>query len=172
MAKGTSIALLRSLGFKINLIKSCLTPSQCCEFLGMLINTISMTISLPEKKVERLISLYKETMEERVISLQKLAKVLGKLQTTAPPSRSNSPNQGTPTEPHQSSEVFPELRVLHNYIKRGLAELIWWIQNLIIVKGANTRIEPPQMEIFIDTSKKAWGAHVKGGSPWETNWAH
>ena len=47
MARDTTIALLKSLGFTINKTKSCLIPLQCCEFLGMawLISKYYLTFS-------------------------------------------------------------------------------------------------------------------------------
>ena len=162
MARDTTIALLRSLGFTINLIKSCLTPSQCCEFLGMVINSVSMTISLPEKKIEKLIVLCREMIEEKIVSLRKLAKIIGKLQATSPAIPEASVQlrdlQQNLIKDQRTPLNYESLTILS---KGGIAELRWWIQNLRIVRGANIRTEPPQMEKSTDASMKAWGAHVK-----------
>lgn len=42
--------LLIDLGFIINREKSCLTPKQECKFLGFILNSVTQTISLPDKK--------------------------------------------------------------------------------------------------------------------------
>lgn len=47
----TAIDLLVSLGFVINLEKSVVRPTHLIEFLGFLLDSISMTISLPSGKV-------------------------------------------------------------------------------------------------------------------------
>ena len=45
------IALLEGLGFIVNMEKSVLTPSQQIEFLGLLLNTTSMCLTLPGHKI-------------------------------------------------------------------------------------------------------------------------
>ena len=50
---GTVILLLQELGFAINLRKLAMTPSREMEFLGMVINSKEMTISLPEEKLQK-----------------------------------------------------------------------------------------------------------------------
>ena len=45
------IALLEGLGFIVNVEKSVLTPSQQIEFLGLLLNTASMCLTLPGHKI-------------------------------------------------------------------------------------------------------------------------
>ena len=54
MARDTSIFLFQQLGFVINLNKSVLTPTQLVEFLGLMIDTVAMSLSLPEEKVVNL----------------------------------------------------------------------------------------------------------------------
>ena len=43
--------LLQNLGFLVNINKSVLTPTQRIIFLGFLIDSVNMTISLPEEKI-------------------------------------------------------------------------------------------------------------------------
>ena len=54
MARDTSIFLFQQLGFVINLNKSVLTPTQLVEFLGLMIDSVAMSLSLPEEKVVNL----------------------------------------------------------------------------------------------------------------------
>ena len=51
MARDTLIFLFQQLGFVINLKKSVLTPTQLIEFLGLMIDSVTMSLSLPEEKV-------------------------------------------------------------------------------------------------------------------------
>ena len=55
MSRNTLIFLLQHLGFVINLRKSVLTPSQQIEFLGLTIDTYTMTVALTEEKMEKAI---------------------------------------------------------------------------------------------------------------------
>ena len=50
-AKETLIFLLQNLGFVINLKKSQLKPVKEIEFLGLVINSVNMTLALPQEKV-------------------------------------------------------------------------------------------------------------------------
>ncbi len=49
-----TLALLEGLGFVIHPIKSVLIPTQCIVFLGFIINTKDMTLTLTDKKKERI----------------------------------------------------------------------------------------------------------------------
>ena len=52
LSRDTVIYLLQNLGFVINLKKSVLHPTQRIQFLGMIIDSVEMTVSLPQEKVE------------------------------------------------------------------------------------------------------------------------
>ena len=49
------ICVLESLGFVFNREKSMLVPSQSAEFLGFVVDTVKMTVSLPERKIIRVL---------------------------------------------------------------------------------------------------------------------
>ena len=48
-----TVQLLLSLGFTINTEKSVLAPTQHLEFLGFILDSISMTITLTEKRKQK-----------------------------------------------------------------------------------------------------------------------
>ena len=50
-SKGDIDFLLQNIGFVTNFIKSQLAPVKEIEFLGLVINSINMTIALPQEKV-------------------------------------------------------------------------------------------------------------------------
>ena len=54
IAKDTLIFLLQSLGFVTNLQKSVLEPLQKIEFLGLEIDSVRMTLTLPQEKVTKI----------------------------------------------------------------------------------------------------------------------
>ena len=45
--------LLQCMGFTVNLEKTVLEPSQCLEFLGFMVNTTRMELSLPAQKIQK-----------------------------------------------------------------------------------------------------------------------
>ena len=48
------VHLLQCLGFTINREKTVLEPTQCLEFLGFMVNTVSMELTLPPKKLKKI----------------------------------------------------------------------------------------------------------------------
>ena len=48
MSRDTTILLLQHLGFILNMEKSILNPVQEIEILGLTVNSVKMTLSLPE----------------------------------------------------------------------------------------------------------------------------
>ena len=54
-ARGTLIYLLQNLGFLINRKKSVLEPCQNIQFLGMEVNSIEMTLTLPREKKGKIV---------------------------------------------------------------------------------------------------------------------
>ncbi len=80
IAQDTLIFLLQLLGFVINQKKSLLSPVQEEEFLGMEINSIKMTLTLPQEKVNNLLQ---DVMKNPRISLWKLSSLIGSLCSTA-----------------------------------------------------------------------------------------
>jgi len=49
-----TLNLLKGLGFTVNYQKSILVPSQLLEFLGSLVNSIKLTLSLPRDKIRKI----------------------------------------------------------------------------------------------------------------------
>lgn len=82
-----TIDLLYRLGFTINFEKSALLPSHSLEYLGFLIDTRSMTISLPAEKVAKLrkaIRTFSRNAQAGPVSPREVAGLVGKLQATHP----------------------------------------------------------------------------------------
>ena len=78
-ARHSVIFLLQHLGFMINLKKCVLDPVQEIEFLWLIVNFLTMTLSLPEKKIGKIkdqcLSLYKAS-EVSLLDLSKLIETL------------------------------------------------------------------------------------------------
>ena len=60
-----TVSLLQALGFNINRKKSVLTPTQSLEFLGFILNSVNMTITLTTRRKYRG-SLYKTFNEHKL----------------------------------------------------------------------------------------------------------
>ena len=64
VARDTVIFLLQPLGFVLNLKKLVLTPTQRIEFLGLTVDSLIMTLSLPEKKVSNVQKQCRELLQK------------------------------------------------------------------------------------------------------------
>ena len=75
----TAQYLLENLGFVINLEKSCFQPTQQLEFLGFVVNTLDMTLLLPDCKVEAIKSHCSKMLLHHEVSVRELSQLIGKL---------------------------------------------------------------------------------------------
>ena len=81
-ARVSVIFLLQHLGFVINFKKCVLEPTQEIEFLGMIVNSKTMTLSLPQEKVQKIKSQCLEVYRGQEITLLELTRLLGTLTST------------------------------------------------------------------------------------------
>ena len=77
--RDSTLWLLQNLGFVINWKKSVLDPSHCMEYLGFVINSLEMNLSLPKEKMNQLIQSCGDLIREKTASVRTLAKIIGKL---------------------------------------------------------------------------------------------
>ena len=76
--------LLKSLGFLLN-SKKCITePSQMMEFLGFIINSVEMTLSLPESKVYKIKKECRHALNQHSLTGRQLAHLIGLLSACIP----------------------------------------------------------------------------------------
>ena len=81
-ARDTVIYLLQHLGFVINLKKSVLVPTQKIEFLGLIIDSVVMTLSLTDQKLEKIMLLCSQAYENPKLSILDLTKLIGAMSST------------------------------------------------------------------------------------------
>lgn len=79
-----TISLLQRLGFCINMEKSVLTPTQCIEYLGNVINTKFMTASLPERRLIKIHQGCAKLLCKDVAPIREVARVIGLMVAAIP----------------------------------------------------------------------------------------
>ena len=79
-----TILTFQSLGFDVNYSKSCMVPSTTIEHLGFIWNTLSMEISLPTKKVDKIVSLATAFLANNGCTANELRSFLGTLESIRP----------------------------------------------------------------------------------------
>ena len=164
-ARDTLIFLLENLGFTINWEKSILQPTHRLEFLGMEVDTLEMTITLPEKKVQAIILLCQQRLTQETLSLREMSQLIGKLYSTSPailqaPLQIRALQQDLIRALSGGSTYSDHLTLSQD----SRMELKWWTFNLRLQKGNPIHLQEPEMIIFSDAAGTGgWGAAMEGG---------
>ena len=77
------ISLLQQLGLRIHSKKSHLNPSQSIEYLGVVFRLDSLHLSLPDSKVEKILTLCQDTVLRSGRSRRQLESLVGLLSFAA-----------------------------------------------------------------------------------------
>ena len=170
VARDTLIYLLQGLGFLINIKKSVLEPTQFIEFLGIEINSLEMTLQLPQEKKNQIVTQCQGLLEKSNVTIRELTRLVGRLSSTAV-AILPAPLQYRAIQRQQIAELankknYNSLVTLTEEVK---GELNWWIQNLHLTKGKSLISVAPEIVIDSDASLEGWGAYClshKTGGPW------
>lgn len=160
-----TVDLLHSLGFSINREKSVVVPSQSQEFLGFLVNSTDMTLSLPAKKLRDLRHLVRSTLRKnengKDLSPRELARVVGQLHATHP--------AFLPAPIMLRTLRACYLRYVrtvgwdHKCISLGeeeVTDLQWWETHLSTWSGRQIASPPPTLYVTTDASHTGWGGWI------------
>ena len=79
-----TVTLLRSLGFIIHPDKSVLAPTKRIQYLGVTVDSESMTVKLTLERAKDLISSCRSVLKTGSISIRELASVIGKIVAAFP----------------------------------------------------------------------------------------
>jgi hypothetical protein len=157
-AYNTLIALLRSLGFRINW-KKVTDPCQKLTFLGVVIDTVGNTVSLEKSKVEKLQALLRLFQSRTRASRKQLESLAGKLNWAA---------TVIPWGRLHTRSVFDLLSKLSKpnhkcFLNDIQQDLRWW--SVYIVCGNQTKRiwdDRPVISVCSDSSSAAGGAFCQG----------
>lgn len=161
-----TVCLLEGLGFIIS-SKSELEPKTRIEYLGLEFCSLSLTVSLPQRKKEKILQLCKTLLIAKLCTIQKLAEFIGSLVSACP-----GVKNGQLYTRHLEKEKMKALKASSfDYSKiltlsdKAINEITWWSLNI----SNNNPIKSFQtdMIIFSDASLYGWGAsmnnlHAKG----------
>jgi hypothetical protein len=168
-----SSKLFQSCGFKINTEKSIIEPKTEIEFLGFVINSSNMTISLTESKALKIKNLADELLVNKECTIRKLAEFIGNC-VAAFPSVTYGKMHYRHLERLKSRALKSTLgNYDHKVVLSDLAqsEIIWWHKNILNC-SAPINHSSPQYILKTDASKKGWGAvrnDKRTGGHWSQN---
>lgn len=154
--------LLKSLGFLINYEKSVCVPTQKIEFLGFMLNSTSLDIRLPHRKIKPLKNLLKRFQNTKICRIRKFASLVGKLVSIAPAFKfgwfHTKPFEIVKQKCLKLNEMnFNKQMQIPISLQK---EFKWWLQNLSC-SGKKFEKSHFALEIYSDSSKTGWGAHTE-----------
>ena len=138
-------------------------PVQTIEYLGVVIDSIRMTLSLTEEKVEGILQECKIIFSMKEITVLQSTQLVGFL--------SSAIQAVLPTQIQFRYLQLQQVLALKggmSYKKKiilndqALEKLQWWIQNLKYFNGRYLIQAKPQIVLHTDASLKGWGANRMG----------
>ena len=163
----TARYLLENLGFVINLEKSCFQPTQQLEFLGFVVNTLGMTLLLPDCKVEAIKSHCSKMLLHHEISVRELSGLIGKLTASVQailPAPLHYRHLQNPK--HKALVQFGYFDATTPLSTEAKDELQWWPAHLNAWSGRALLRPSPDVIIETDASRSGWRAVCQGVTTW------
>ena len=166
----TVIAALKA-GFVVHPDKSIFTPAQIIEFLGFIINSILMTITLTRSKAVTLRELCEQLVSYNKPKIITVAKVVGKM-VAAFPGVQHGPlfyrlldNEKTAALKLSKGNYQAKMKLSI----QAKEDLLWWIEN-IENSSKKIWIDNPTVVVYSDSSKTGWGG-IYGNLTTGGNWS-
>ena len=143
---------LESLGFKLNRDKCEWEPKQIIEFLGFLVNSLSMTISLPQSKVQQIQKECRTLLKRRVTTPTQLARLIG-MMTACIPAVAQAPLHYRALQRLRNRSLVNKKYDHHMNIDHGSNQgLVWWIHHLQHHNGSHQPLRAqsslPSLEVL------------------------
>ena len=153
--------LFSKLGFILHPLKSVLKPVQVLVFLGFVLNSVNMTVSLTQEKIQRIQKNCKKIMELTELPILELASFIGLLVSSFP-----GVLHGPLFYRHLEMDKTTGLRQnkgnynAHMKLSReSVSEIKWWYDNIRTVNYpillTTSKVD---VIIYTDVSTKGWGA--------------
>ena len=154
-----AIIIFHVLGFEVNFVKSSLIPSQTISHLGFEWDSISMTISLPQKKVEKIVSLSSTFLKDGRCTANQLRSFLGTVESTRPAVSLAALHYRNLQAQMPSMKFWRGAKVIA-FSQGAKEDLSWWRDHLAFNIVAPLRGRSITLEIATDASGTwGWGGH-------------
>ena len=165
-----TIEILTSLRFTIHTDKSKFILTQCITYLGFILNSVQMTITLTLEKKQNILNLCQDILREGVVTIRFLSKLIGNLvaaflAVTLVPFYYRALETDKAKTLQQSNGNYDASVRLSNEAKK---ELCWWITN-ILSSFQHIHVPDPDITIYIGSSTLGWGV-TDGYNPSGGRW--
>ena len=167
-----------SLGLYIHIHpdKSILEPSQALEFLGFVLNSVTMTVTLSHTKAENIKHVCKDLLTRTQPTIGEVAVVIGKLVASCP-----EVAMGSLFYRQLENDKIAEIKFHHGNFNESMvlsptakSDRQWWVE---IIENVSKPISQanPSYTLYTDASLQGWGAVFEGqssGRYWAPDEAH
>mgnify|MGYP001067850866 CR=1 FL=1 len=167
-----TLRVLQEAGFTISYKKSALEPSKVLTYLGFLIDSSTLTLTIPPNKSDSLREMVKTTLKLSMITIRNFSGVLGRLAAT------DSGNDRAkvlikPLQRVKQTALTASYRDYEAVMKLSMATKAclreWW-SHLPLAKSVYAEVSP-QVVVYTDSSKVGWGAYwVEGNLEYGEVW--
>ena len=162
------LSTLDSLGLTINFGKSCLIPTQRIEFLGFILDSVSMSVSLTRSKQEKIYGLGSSLLKKVSVTIRDLAVFIGNVVAASygvrrAPLRFKYLEIFKIRALQSFNDHVPFHRVYDQVVKldgRALDIISWWCNNIFDLTNPLT---VPSIGLVLVTdaaTECGWGAHI------------
>ena len=154
-----ALTLFDSLGLTVHQEKSVLVPTQKIEFLGFILDSVTMTISLTDKKKSKICDMAKKLAQKPVTTIRDLASLIGNV-VAADPAVPLGPLRYKYLEIERNrllSEHYGDYEATVSITKEARNKLQWWADHIHSLTKP-IHLPDPDVEIFTDASMIGWGA--------------
>ena len=161
------LTLLQVLGFRINWEKSALVQTLVIQYLVIKVDSIQMTVALPEDKLRATVQACSQASKRKSIAIRDLARLIGRMTATAMavlqvPLCYRNLQRLKNQAPLTASGNYEAEVLLDQAAKE---ELQWWKHELLQWKGRPLQPPPPDLTIEMDASL-GWGAVADRVGTW------
>lgn len=166
-----TIQLLSDLGFVVHVEKSVFVPQQQATFLGFLLNSITMRITLTHEKIQKITKYISKLLASNSPTIREVAQVIGHLISSLPAVKYGKCHYRTIENDKilalkQAKGDFDSPMSLSD---ASVTQLRWWLEHLPTTFGF---IQAPVVDCTIssDASLTGWGGvmgNVSTGGHWQ-----
>ena len=156
-----TLSLLQKLGFTINWEKSVLDPANILSFLGFVINSKAMQVTLPENKVRVLLNTCSKFLAKNQTTIKELASLVGTIISVLPAVK-HGPLHYRVLEIEKNKALKKHFGNYNAKLAINVEmkmQIKWWKNNLRD-SCKHINIGNPQITITTDASGSGWGAHL------------
>ena len=153
------VAMFQRLGFTVNFTKSVLVPTQRIIYFGLVIDTVTFKIYLPDDKVSKILQLCLSVLNQDFPSVRVIASLIGLLvhafhAVLAAPLHYRALER----DKIAALRLCPEFSAAMKLSKNSKTEIQWWLDNLVLMNGKSIRPLPISLWLECDASLLGWGS--------------